>query len=65
MKEVVVDDPPRRIQGLDFCALSPQDMLRQSEIEVSTKTFYDMDKGRVPMEHGPLDTRMVSFYFEF
>lgn len=65
MKEVVVNDPPRRIAGLEFCALSPQDMLKQAEIEVSSRNLYDISKGRTPHEHGPLDSRLgVSSNFQ-
>lgn len=59
MKESVVDDPPRKIAGLEFGALSPADILKQSEVEVSSRVLYDITKGRIPMEHGPLDTRLV------
>lgn len=61
MKEVVVNDPPRRIAGLEFGALSPQDILKEAEVEVSSRNFYDINKGRVPHENGPLDTRLVRF----
>lgn len=59
MKESVIDDPPRRIAGLEFGALSPADILKQSEVEVSSRVLYDITKGRIPMEHGPLDTKLV------
>lgn len=55
-----MDDPPRKISGLEFGALSPADILKQSEVEVSSRVLYDVTKGRVPMENGPLDTRLVS-----
>lgn len=65
MKESVVDDPPRRIAGLEFGALSPADILKQSEVEVSSRVLYDITKGRIPMEHGPLDTKLVCFLHHF
>lgn len=65
MKEVVVNDPPRRISGLEFCALSPQDILKGAEVEVSSRNLYDINKGRIPHQNGPLDTRLVSIAFRF
>lgn len=65
MKEVVINDPPRRISGLSFSALSPQDILLQSEVEVSSRNLYDISKGRTPHENGPIDRRLgVSTNFD-
>ncbi|CAN3363314.1 DNA-directed RNA polymerase III subunit RPC1 [Diutina catenulata] len=58
MKEVVVDEPPKCIKGLDFGALATRDIVAQSEVEVTTRDLYDLDKGRVPSVHGALDTHM-------
>ncbi|KAK9456872.1 hypothetical protein V1511DRAFT_509555 [Dipodascopsis uninucleata] len=58
MKEVVVDTPPKRIVAVSFGVLSPQEIVRQAEIEVSTRELFDLDRGRVPKEHGALDRRM-------
>lgn len=61
MKEVVENDPPRRIADLEFGALRPQDILKRAEVEVSIRNLYDISKGRVPHENGPLDTRFVCY----
>ncbi|GMG21676.1 unnamed protein product [Ambrosiozyma monospora] len=58
MKDTVVDIAPKCISGLEFGALSAADIVAQSEVEVSTRNLYDLDKGRVPVVDGALDTRM-------
>lgn len=58
MKEVVVDEPPKCIKGLDFGLFAARDILAQSEVEVTTRDLYDLEKGRTPKEHGALDTKM-------
>lgn len=58
MKEVVVDIAPKCIKGLEFGALSAKDIVAQSEVEIQTRDLYDLEKGRVPKEHGALDTKM-------
>lgn len=58
MKEVVVDVAPKCITGLEFGALSSKDILAQSEMEVSSRDLYDLDKGRSAKEGGALDPRM-------
>ncbi|GMF38599.1 unnamed protein product [[Candida] boidinii] len=58
MKETVVDIPPKCISGLEFGALSAADIVAQSEVEVSTRNLFDLEKGRVPVKNGALDTRM-------
>lgn len=58
MKEVVVDVTPKRIQGLEFGALSTHEIISQSEVEVRTRDLYDLDKGRAVKEFGALDTKM-------
>ncbi|CAN3372368.1 hypothetical protein DIURU_004174 [Diutina rugosa] len=58
MKEVVVDEPPKCIKGLDFGSFAARDILAQSEVEVTTRDLYDLEKGRTPKEHGALDTKM-------
>ncbi|OWB56094.1 hypothetical protein B5S28_g1985 [[Candida] boidinii] len=58
MKESVVDIPPKCISGLEFGALSAADIVAQSEVEVSTRNLFDLEKGRVPVKNGALDTRM-------
>lgn len=58
MKEVVVDVAPKCIKGLEFSALSAKDIVAQSEVEVTTRDLYDLEKGRSVCENGALDTRM-------
>lgn len=58
MKQVVVDIAPKRIAGLEFGVLSSQDILAQSEVEVSTRDLYDLERGRSAKEGGALDTKM-------
>ncbi|XYA00990.1 DNA-directed RNA polymerase III subunit [Meyerozyma guilliermondii] len=58
MKEVVVDIAPKKIAGLEFGVLSSKDILAQSEVEVSTRDLYDLERGRSAKEGGALDTKM-------
>ncbi|KAG5357864.1 DNA-directed RNA polymerase III subunit RPC1 [Yarrowia sp. B02] len=58
MKDRFSSDPPRVIGGIEFGALSPQEILKLSEVEVATRDLYDLQKGRAPMEYGALDPRM-------
>lgn len=63
-----MDDPPRLIRGIDFGVLSPQEILKQSEVQVATRNLYDLEKGRTPKEFGAIDRRMVCYcaeVFEF
>ncbi|AOA70277.1 RNA polymerase III subunit C160, part of core enzyme [Komagataella phaffii GS115] len=58
MKEVVVDVAPKRIKGLEFNALSSDQIIAQSEVEVNTRNLFNLEKGRAPAKDGALDTRM-------
>lgn len=58
MKDVVVDVAPKCIKGLEFSALSANEIVAQSETEVVTRDLYDLEKGRQVKEHGALDTKM-------
>ncbi|CAN6658223.1 DNA-directed RNA polymerase III subunit RPC1 [Trichomonascus vanleenenianus] len=58
MKESVVDDPPRYIKDIDFGVLKPQEIIKESVVEISQKDLYDLTKGRIPYENGAIDTRM-------
>ncbi|KAK9479984.1 hypothetical protein V1514DRAFT_350894 [Lipomyces japonicus] len=58
MKESLVDNPPKRIMAVSFGVLSPQEIVQQAEIEVSTRELFDLERGRAPKEHGALDRRM-------
>lgn len=55
---MVFDDPPRCIKGIQFGVLSSQEIVKQSEVEVSTRDLYDLEKGRAPKDHGAIDTKM-------
>ncbi|AJU02326.1 BCN_G0049950.mRNA.1.CDS.1 [Saccharomyces cerevisiae] len=58
MKEVVVSETPKRIKGLEFSALSAADIVAQSEVEVSTRDLFDLEKDRAPKANGALDPKM-------
>ncbi len=58
MKETVVDIPPKKIAAIQFTALTPPEIVAQSEVEVATRDLFDLDKGRVPKKNGALDTKM-------
>lgn len=58
MKEVVVDVAPKKILGLEFSALSPAEIVAQSEVEVTTRDLYDLEKGRSAKTGGALDPKM-------
>ncbi|KAH3681299.1 hypothetical protein WICPIJ_007738, partial [Wickerhamomyces pijperi] len=58
MKESVQDLQPKKITGLQFSALSPLEIRKQSEVEIITRDLFDLEKGRSPMSQGALDTHM-------
>ncbi|KAK9450860.1 uncharacterized protein V1518DRAFT_158462 [Limtongia smithiae] len=58
MKATAVDEPPKRISAVRFGVLSPQEIVKQAEIEVSTRELFDLEHGRAPKQHGALDRRM-------
>ncbi|XDT06804.1 RNA polymerase Rpb1, domain 5 [Nakaseomyces glabratus] len=58
MKEVVIGETPKRISGLEFSALSPADIVAQSELEISSRDLFDLENNRSPKEGGALDPRM-------
>ncbi|KAK9464793.1 hypothetical protein V1512DRAFT_278045 [Lipomyces arxii] len=58
MKESVLDMPPKRITAVHFGVLSPQEIVKQAEIEVYTRELFDLEKGRTPKDYGALDKRM-------
>lgn len=58
MKESVVDISPKYIKGIEFGALSDKEIIAQSEVEVSKRDLFDLEKARAPAENGALDTRM-------
>lgn len=58
MKEVVVDVAPKCIKGLEFGALSAKEIVAQSEVEITTRDLYDLERNRAVAAGGALDTRM-------
>lgn len=59
MKETLTDVPPRYIRAIEFGILSPQEIVKQAEVQISTRDLYDLEKGRVPKKHGAIDRKMV------
>lgn len=60
MKEIVNDEHPRYIKEIEFGVLSPQEIIKQAEVQITTRDLYDLEKGRIPKKHGAIDRRMVS-----
>lgn len=58
MKEVVTGAVPKKIGGIEFSALSAADIVAQSEVEISTRDLFDLEKNREPKVGGALDRRM-------
>ncbi len=44
MKNVVIDHIPKKITGMEFSALTPTEIIQQSEVEVITRDLYDIEK---------------------
>lgn len=58
MKEVVTTEVPKRIGSIQFSSLSAADIVAQSEVEISTRDLFDLEKDREPKENGALDPKM-------
>lgn len=58
MKDYVDDNPPRRISGLSFSSLSPEEINKLSVVDVNRVDLYNLENGRQPQAHGPLDRKM-------
>ncbi|KAJ9137803.1 DNA-directed RNA polymerase subunit [Coniochaeta hoffmannii] len=58
VKQQVVDRLPKRFASLKFGIQSNQDIVNQAVLEVSDRMLYDIEKGRTPSQHGPLDPRL-------
>lgn len=58
VKEQLVDRLPKRFKSLKFGIQSNQDIVNQAVLEVSDQLLYDIEKGRTPSAHGPLDPRL-------
>ena len=41
---------------------SNQDIANQAVLEVSDRMLYDVENLRKPVQHGPLDTRLVTYF---
>ncbi|KAJ1911898.1 DNA-directed RNA polymerase III subunit C1 (rpo31), partial [Tieghemiomyces parasiticus] len=57
MKEQVTDNVSKKIKHIHFSVLSPDEMRRVSELEVTQRDLYDIPS-RKPIKHGVLDRRM-------
>ncbi|KAJ1979778.1 DNA-directed RNA polymerase III subunit C1 (rpo31), partial [Dimargaris cristalligena] len=57
MKEQVTDTVPKRIKHIHFSVLSPDEIRRASELEVTQRDLYDVPT-RKPIKHGVLDRKM-------
>ncbi|RKP06871.1 beta and beta-prime subunits of DNA dependent RNA-polymerase [Thamnocephalis sphaerospora] len=57
MKELVVDNAPKRIKHIQFGVLSPQEMAKAAEFEVTQRDLYNVPD-RTPVKHGVLDMRL-------
>ena len=57
MKEVVVDIALNVLKVWSL-GLYLQRYSSSVEVEIQTRDLYDLEKGRVPKEHGALDTKM-------
>ncbi|ORZ16350.1 hypothetical protein BCR42DRAFT_414870 [Absidia repens] len=57
MKEQVLDNTPKRIRFIQFGVLSPQNMVKISEFEITQRDLYQHES-RVPVPGGVLDRRL-------
>ncbi|KAI8580455.1 hypothetical protein K450DRAFT_237114 [Umbelopsis ramanniana AG] len=57
MKEQVLDITPKKIKHIQFGVLSPQEMVKIAEFEVTQRDLYNMPD-RTPVKHGVLDLRL-------
>ncbi|KAK3316741.1 hypothetical protein B0H66DRAFT_592877 [Apodospora peruviana] len=58
VKQQLVDQLPKRFKALKFGIQSEQDIVNQGVLEVSDNLLYDVENGRRPFTHGPLDPRL-------
>ncbi|KAK4214684.1 DNA-directed RNA polymerase III subunit RPC1 [Rhypophila decipiens] len=58
VKRQLVDHVPKRFKALKFGIQSPQDIVNQGVLQVSTNNLYDLSNGRRPLPHGLLDPRL-------
>lgn len=63
VKDIVVDNAPKRIKFLQFGILSPQEIVAISEFEANTRDLYQIDEKqpavRKQAPNGVLDLRLV------
>ncbi|CAO3643339.1 unnamed protein product [Cunninghamella echinulata] len=57
MKEQVLDNTPKKIRYIQFGVLSPQNMVKISELEITQRDLY-MPESRTPVKGGVLDLRL-------
>ncbi|KAH7329505.1 hypothetical protein B0I35DRAFT_420341 [Stachybotrys elegans] len=58
VKLQVEDNLPKQFHSLKFGIQSNQDIANQAVLEVSDRWLYDIEHGRAPYKHGPLDPRL-------
>jgi DNA-directed RNA polymerase III subunit RPC1 len=58
MKEQVIDNTPKKIRYLQFGVMSPQNMVKIAEFEVTQRDLYKPES-RIPVKNGVLDLRLV------
>ncbi|KAI8635919.1 hypothetical protein BD408DRAFT_426964 [Parasitella parasitica] len=57
MKEQVIDNTPKKIRYIQFGVLSPQNMVKIAEFEITQRDLY-MPESRTPIKGGVLDLRL-------
>ncbi|KAI8880930.1 beta and beta-prime subunits of DNA dependent RNA-polymerase [Backusella circina FSU 941] len=57
MKEQVIDNTPKKIRYIQFGVLSPQNMVKIAEIEITQRDLY-LPESRTPVKGGVLDFRL-------
>lgn len=57
MKDIVTQDAPKRIKHVQFSTLSPQELVKISETEVTHNGLYNPTPDRAPQRNGVLDRR--------
>ncbi|GAO15382.1 hypothetical protein UVI_02010460 [Ustilaginoidea virens] len=57
-KQQLVDQLPKRFNGIKFGIQSNQNIANQAVVEVSDRLLYDIENNRAPYRNGPLDPRL-------
>ncbi|CAJ0633518.1 5567_t:CDS:10 [Entrophospora sp. SA101] len=56
MKELVLEQAPRKIKHIQFSVLSPQEIVKNAHLAITHRDLFN--DNRAPMENGVLDTRL-------